>query len=145
MRPRVACSTSAMGSAQGGYATTVRSWSSLRRGSAAGDERPGGPAKLGIVERDRSKDLEVRQPGLRRIALFDVGRTQGDHNALVDRGQIGQEVPRIFTLAAPGFDSRIENIAGLLPELRQGEQIFFHPTRLRDDAGVLAAFVDAGG
>jgi len=74
-----------------------------------------------------------------------VGRAQSDDDALVDRWQVGKEVPWIFALPTAGLDSRIENVAGLLSELRQGEQIFFHPTRLRDDAGVLPALVDASG
>ena len=123
IRPQAASSTGAEGcgqalrQAQGTGLDTAL----YGRCSAAGDERPGGAAKLGVVERDRPQDLEIRQPGFGGVALLDVGGAQADDDALVDRRQVGKKVPRIFALAAAGLDSRIENVAGLLPELRQGE------------------------
>jgi hypothetical protein len=53
-----------------------------------------------------------------RAARLDVGGAESDDDALVDRGQVGEKLPRIFALAAAGFDARIQNVTGLLPELR---------------------------
>jgi len=62
---------------------------------------------------------------------------QADDHALVYSRQLGQEVPGVFTLAAAGFDARIENVAGLSAQLSEVEKIFFHPTRLREESAQL--------